>query len=61
MVGDPETVAKKILSYDAKLGGISRMTFQMSVASLPHDQALKSIELIGKEVIPLLDASQRGS
>ncbi|MCW1912444.1 LLM class flavin-dependent oxidoreductase [Luteolibacter sp. GHJ8] len=54
MVGDPETVAKKILSYDAELGGISRMTFQMSVASLPHDQALNSIRLIGKEVIPLL-------
>ena len=61
MVGDPETVAKKILSYDAKLGGISRMTFQMSVASLPHDQALKSIGLIGKEVIPLVEELKRGS
>jgi len=42
---------------DSKLGGISRVTFQMSVAALPHEQALKSIELIGSQVMPLVNLS----
>ncbi len=36
LVGDPETVAEKILGVNESLGGISRLTFQMSVADLPH-------------------------
>lgn len=58
LVGDPETVASKIASYSAKLGGISRMTFQMSVASLAHERALRSIELIGSQVIPRVNAAK---
>src|ERR1700739_3958395 len=34
LVGDPETVAEKILRVNESLGGISRLTFQMSVAAL---------------------------
>jgi glutaredoxin 2 len=26
----------------------------MSVAALPHDQALRAIELIGRQVVPLV-------
>lgn len=52
LVGDPETVVEKIAAYDARFGGISRITFQMSVAGLPHERALQAIELIGNEVIP---------
>src|SRR4029077_6275654 len=33
LVGDPETVAEKILRVNESLGGISRITFQMSVAA----------------------------
>ncbi|MEY4482962.1 MAG: hypothetical protein RL693_414, partial [Verrucomicrobiota bacterium] len=55
IVGDAETVAKKILSLDNKLGGLARVTFQMSVASLPHELALRAIERIGREVMPLLE------
>jgi len=29
----------------------------MSVAGLPHDQALKSIELIGSQVMPLVSSA----
>jgi alkanesulfonate monooxygenase SsuD/methylene tetrahydromethanopterin reductase-like flavin-dependent oxidoreductase (luciferase family) len=54
LVGDPNTVAKKIVQYDTTLGGISRITFQMSVAGLPHEHALKAIELVGSEVMPLV-------
>lgn len=52
MVGDVETVVEKILHYDQVLGGISRITFQMSPASLPHEKEMKAIELLGKQVSP---------
>ena len=34
IVGDPETVAEKVLYYDEVLGGIARLNVQMSAASL---------------------------
>lgn len=52
LVGDPETVADKILRLDAALGGISRLSFQMSVAALPHARLLRAIELLGTQVAP---------
>jgi hypothetical protein len=36
------------------LGGISRLTFQMSVADLPHAKLMHAIELIGTRVAPLV-------
>ncbi len=54
LVGDAETVAKKILLMNEALGGISRLTFQMSIAGLSHSKALHSIDLIGTKVIPLV-------
>jgi probable LLM family oxidoreductase len=54
LVGDAETVAKKIFALDETLGGISRLTFQMSVASLPHAGMLKAIECLGTRVAPLV-------
>ena len=54
LVGDPETVAEKILRVNESLGGISRITFQMSVAALPHAKMLRAIELLGKEVAPMV-------
>jgi probable LLM family oxidoreductase len=52
LVGSPQEVAEKILRHSESLGGISRFTFQMDNAGLSHQQLLRSIELIGKEVIP---------
>src|SRR5437773_2002855 len=54
IVGDPETVAEKILHMNDSLGGISRLTFQMSVAALPHAKLLRAIELLGTRVAPLV-------
>src|SRR6201982_2559277 len=54
IVGDPETVAEKILRVNESLGGISRLTFQMSVAALPHVKMLRAIELLGTRVAPLV-------
>ncbi|HEX9264838.1 MAG TPA: LLM class flavin-dependent oxidoreductase [Candidatus Binatia bacterium] len=54
LVGDPETVAEKILRVNESLGGISRLTFQMSVADLPHAKFMRAIELLGTRVAPLV-------
>jgi probable LLM family oxidoreductase len=54
IVGDPEEVAEKIIRHSKALGGLSRITFQMSVASLSHEKLMKSIELLGTRVAPLV-------
>jgi probable LLM family oxidoreductase len=56
LVGNPKEIAEKILRHSEALGGISRFTFQMDNADLSHKQLLNSIELIGKEVAPLVKA-----
>jgi probable LLM family oxidoreductase len=54
IVGDPETVVEKILRVNDSLGEISRLTFQMSVAALPHAKLMRAIELLGTRVAPLV-------
>jgi probable LLM family oxidoreductase len=61
LVGDPETVVEKILQVNEALGGISRLTFQMSVAALPHAKMLRAIELLGTEVAPMVRNSLASS
>lgn len=57
LVGDPKTVLAKILRADQVLGGISRITFQMSTASLEPAAMRRSIELLGNEVAPAVRAA----
>lgn len=54
MLGEPEMVAEKILRHSEALGGLARLDFQMSVASLPHAKLMKAIELLGTKVAPLV-------
>lgn len=54
LVGNPDEVAAKVLHYDEALGGISRLSFHMSVADLPHAQLMRAIELLGSEIAPRL-------
>lgn len=55
LVGSPEEIAEKIRRHSAALGGISRVTFQMDNAGLSHEKLLRSIELIGTRVAPLVN------
>ena len=55
VVGGPEDVAAKILRHSEALGGISRFTFQMDTAEVPHEKLMQAIELIGKRVKPLIN------
>jgi probable LLM family oxidoreductase len=52
-VGSPETVAKKIVAT-AKALGLSRFDLKYSNGTLPHDQMMKSLELYGTKVIPMV-------
>lgn len=54
IIGSPEEVAQKILRHSEALGGISRVTFQMDNANLPHEKIMNAIELLGQKVKPLL-------
>ena len=54
IIGDAETALEKILHINEVLGGISRLTFQMSPGTLPQAKALKAIELVGSKVIPMV-------
>jgi probable LLM family oxidoreductase len=53
VVGSPQDVAEKILAQH-ELFGHDRFLAQMSVGMLPHAQAMRSIELLGAEVAPLV-------
>ncbi len=54
LVGDPETVAEKILYENEVLGGISRMTMLLNGGSLSHRKAMHAIELLGTRVAPIV-------
>src|SRR6267143_6160478 len=54
LVGTPEEVAAKILRHSEALGGISRITFMMNGASLPHEKLMSAIDLIASRVAPVL-------
>ena len=54
LIGDPDEVIEKIKHHSKNLGGISRITFMMNPASLPHAKLMRAIELIGKHVAPAL-------
>src|SRR5437762_2767121 len=54
LVGSVDEVAAKILRHAEALGGISRLTFQMDTAEVPHEKLMQAIELIGTQIKPLV-------
>ncbi|MCM3388570.1 LLM class flavin-dependent oxidoreductase [Ureibacillus chungkukjangi] len=51
--GDVNTVAEKIILLRKKVG-ITRFMLHCPVGSMPHADVMKSIELLGKEVAPIV-------
>jgi hypothetical protein len=47
-------VVEKIVRHSEALGGISRITFMMNPASLPHEKLMRATELIATQVAPAL-------
>jgi probable LLM family oxidoreductase len=54
LIGNPDEVAEKIMRHSEALGGVSRFTFQMNAASLPHAKLMRAIEALGTRVAPAL-------
>jgi probable LLM family oxidoreductase len=54
LIGSPDEAVEKILRYSETLGGISRISFQMNAASLPHVKLMQAIEIIGTRVAPMV-------
>jgi probable LLM family oxidoreductase len=54
MIGDPEAAAQKVLYINEVLGGVDRVTFQMTNVLLPHTKMLHAIDLLGQQVIGLV-------
>src|SRR5207247_8099675 len=50
VVGDPDTVAKKLRGYEE--AGMEVLLAGMEAGGIPHDKVMKSIELFGEHVIP---------
>jgi probable LLM family oxidoreductase len=61
LIGDAENVAKKILYVNEALGGISRLTFQMGVSTLPHEKMLNAIKILGTQVAPAVRSALKVS
>ena len=54
LIGDPQTVATKILRINNDLGGISRISLQMTNVRLAHENLLRGIEQLGTSVAPIV-------
>lgn len=50
-VGSPDEVTEKIL-FQHELFGHQRFLLQLTVGTLPHDQVMRAIELLGTKVAP---------
>ena len=51
LIGDPEDVVSEIKRYEADLG-VTHMIFRLQWPGMPHSEAMRQIQLMGREVIP---------
>ena len=58
-VGSPQQVVEKIL-YQHEIFDHDRLLLQFGVGALPHDKMMRSIELLGTEVVPVVRAELAG-
>src|SRR3954447_2434369 len=56
-MGDPDTVAAKLVRISGQLGGVDRISLQMTNPRLAHADLLRGIELLGTEVAPRVAAA----
>jgi probable LLM family oxidoreductase len=54
LVGDPDSIAEKILSENETLGGVSRMTILLNGGMISHPKTMHAIELLGTRVVPIV-------
>jgi probable LLM family oxidoreductase len=54
LIGDPETVAEKIIYENKVLGGINRFTILLNGGMIGHRKTMRAIELLGTRVAPMV-------
>jgi alkanesulfonate monooxygenase SsuD/methylene tetrahydromethanopterin reductase-like flavin-dependent oxidoreductase (luciferase family) len=54
IIGTPEMCLEKILRYEE--AGVDHLICYCQFGSLPHDRIMRNLELLGTEVIPVLEA-----
>ena len=54
LIGNPKEVADKIFYLNEVLEGIDRISLQMTNVMVNHEHMLRGIELLGKEVAPIV-------
>jgi hypothetical protein len=54
LIGDPETVAEKIVYENNVLGGINRFTILLNGGMIGHRKTMRAIELLGTRVAPMV-------
>jgi len=57
VVGDPEQCLEKMLKYEAL--GVDQLICYVQFGHLSHESVMRTIEILGKEVIPELDKRDR--
>ncbi|PNY81728.1 Atu2307/SP_0267 family LLM class monooxygenase [Deinococcus koreensis] len=57
LIGEPEAVAEKVLYVNEVLGGVTRLSFQMTNVLMPQPKMLRAIELLGTGVAPRVRAA----
>nr|WP_308169476.1 LLM class flavin-dependent oxidoreductase [Paenarthrobacter sp. MMS21-TAE1-1] len=60
VAGSPEDVAEKIL-FQQSVFGNERFLMQISVRTMPHKEVMRSIELLGTRVAPIVRAESLAS
>ena len=54
LVGDAQAVAEKVLYVDEVFGGVDRLTIQMTNTMVSHEEMIRGIDALGKEVKPMV-------
>jgi probable LLM family oxidoreductase len=60
LIGSPDEVTEKML-YEYELFKYDRFVLHISVGTLPHDQVMRSIELLGTKVAPVVRKETAGA
>lgn len=53
-VGSPDEVIEKILGFRDYIGDYQRQLFVVDSAGMPHDEAMKQVEILGTQIVPKL-------
>ena len=56
LLGSPDDVAQEMLRYQSELG-VNYLIFRMQWPGMGQEQALRQVELMGREVLPRVKAA----